>query len=150
MILLYENNTSKNINKNLIEKTIITSLEYENIKNQCEVSVTIVNNTEIQKLNKRFRNIDKATDVLSFPLNDFSKEPLPPVNEMLYLGDIVISIDRAEEQAKEYGHSLARELGFLTAHSMLHLLGYDHMNPIEEKEMFTKQEEILNLMGLRR
>lgn len=115
-----------------------------------EVSVTIVDNEEIRKINNKFRNIDRATDVLSFPLIDFDNESLPDDGSKIYLGDIIISIERAKEQAKEYGHSIDREIGFLTAHSMLHLLGYDHMVPEEEKEMFAKQEEILNNLGLRR
>ena len=75
---------------------------------------------------------------------------MPDDGSKIYLGDIIISIERAKEQAKEYGHSIDREIGFLTAHSMFHLLGYDHMVPEEEKEMFAKQEEILNNLGLRR
>ncbi len=150
MIVLFENNTDRHINRKLIKEVIKTTLDYENILNDCEISITIVDNEEIHRINKKFRNIDTATDVLSFPLIDFNKEKLPDKNIKVYLGDIVISIERAEEQAHEYGHSLNRELGFLTAHSMLHLLGYDHIKPDEEKVMFAKQEEILNMMGLRR
>ncbi len=150
MNVLFENNTNENINKNLIEAVIKATLEYENIQNDCEISVTIVCNEEMHQLNKKFRNIDRATDVLSFPLIDFKKEKLPPKDKKVYLGDIVISIDRAGEQAVEYGHSLQREIGFLTAHSMLHLLGYDHMSKEEETIMFKKQEEILNFLGLER
>lgn len=150
MNILFENNTNENINTGLIENVVRKSLEYEKIPNDCEVSITIVNDNEIHNLNKRFRNIDRPTDVLSFPLINFSKEKLPKSDIKVYLGDIVISIDKAKEQAKEYGHSLSRELGFLTAHSMLHLLGYDHMVPEEEKIMFKKQEDILNLLGLER
>ena len=134
----------------MIEKVISEALRYEGVNDNTEVSVTIVDNEEIRKINNKFRNIDRATDVLSFPLIDFDNESLPDDGSKIYLGDIIISIERAKEQAKEYGHSIDREIGFLTAHSMLHLLGYDHMVPEEEKEMFAKQEEILNNLGLRR
>jgi metalloprotein, YbeY family len=150
MNVLIENNTNEIIDTALIEAVIDTSLRYEQIENNCEISVTIVNNEEIHNLNRKFRNIDRATDVLSFPLIDFKKESLPNKDQYVYLGDIVISIDKAKEQALQYGHSLRREIGFLTAHSMLHLLGYDHMVKEEEIVMFKKQEEILNLLELKR
>ena len=150
MDVLFENNTNEEINYKLIEKVISEALRYEGVNDNTEVSVTIVDNEEIRKINNKFRNIDIATDVLSFPLIDFDNESLPDDGSKIYLGDIIISIERAKEQAKEYGHSIDREIGFLTAHSMLHLLGYDHMVPEEEKEMFAKQEEILNNLGLRR
>ena len=149
MDVLFENNTNEEINYKLIEKVISEALRYEGVNDNTEVSVTIVDNEEIRKINNKFRNIDRATDVLSFPLIDFDNESLPDDGSKIYLGDIIISIERAKEQAKEYGHSIDREIGFLTAHSMLHLLGYDHMVPEEEKEMFAKQEEILNNLGLR-
>ena len=150
MDVLFENNTNEEINYKLIEKVISEALRYEGVNDNTEVSVTIVDNEEIRKINNKFRNIDRATDVLSFPLIDFDNESLPDDGSKIYLGDIIISIESAKEQAKEYGHSIDREIGFLTAHSMLHLLGYDHMVPEEEKEMFAKQEEILNNLGLRR
>ena len=150
MDVLFENNTNEEINYKLIEKVISEALRYEGVNDNTEVSVTIVDNEETRKINNKFRNIDRATDVLSFPLIDFDNESLPDDGSKIYLGDIIISIERAKEQAKEYGHSIDREIGFLTAHSMLHLLGYDHMVPEEEKEMFAKQEEILNNLGLRR
>ncbi len=150
MDVLFENNTNEEINYKLIEKVISEALRYEGVNDNTEVSVTIVDNEEIRKINNKFRNIDRATDVLSFPLIDFDNESLPDDGSKIYLGDIIISIERAKEEAKEYGHSIDREIGFLTAHSMLHLLGYDHMVPEEEKEMFAKQEEILNNLGLRR
>ena len=150
MDVLFENNTNEEINYKLIEKVISEALRYEGVNDNTEVSVTIVDNEEIRKINNKFRNIYRATYVLSFPLIDFDNESLPDDGSKIYLGDIIISIERAKEQAKEYGHSIDREIGFLTAHSMLHLLGYDHMVPEEEKEMFAKQEEILNNLGLRR
>ena len=136
MDVLFENNTKEEVNYKLIENVISEALKYEGVSDNTEISVTIVDNEEIRKINNKFRNIDRATDVLSFPLIDFDNEDLPNDGSKIYLGDIIISIERAKEQANEYGHSLDREVGFLTAHSMLHLLGYDHMVPEEEKVMF--------------
>ena len=150
MDVLFENNTKEEVNYKLIENVISDALKYEGVSDNTEISVTIVDNEEIRKINNKFRNIDRATDVLSFPLIDFDNEDLPNDGSKIYLGDIIISIERAKEQANEYGHSLDREVGFLTAHSMLHLLGYDHMVPEEEKVMFAKQEEILSNLGLKR
>ena len=106
-------------------------------------------NNEIQKLNKEFRNIDKETDVLSFPQLTFEEGEIADINENdeIILGDIVISIDKAKQQSEEYGHTLQREIAFLTVHSMLHLMGYDHMKEQEEKEMIEKQKEILQKAG---
>ncbi len=131
-----------------IEKVINESLLYENIQGKFEISVTIVSNEEMKKINFQHRGLDKTTDVLSFPLIiDFTKID----DKFQYsLGDIIISYDRAIEQSQEYNHSLNREIAFLTAHSMLHLLGYDHMTDSEEKEMFLKQEEILNKLNYKR
>lgn len=150
MDVLFENTTDIKVNEELINSVIAESLRYEGVSDNCEVSVTIVDNDEIHSINLKHRGIDRPTDVLSFPLIDFEKETLPDDGSKIYLGDIIISIEKAEEQAKEYGHSLDREIGFLTAHSMLHLLGYDHMVEDEEKIMFKKQEEILNNLNLRR
>jgi probable rRNA maturation factor len=119
------------------------TLKSENWEGRAEVSVTVVDDDRIKELNSAHRGIDSPTDVLSFPLNDGDD-----IGEEL--GDIVISIERADYQAKEYGHSLDRELAFLTVHSTLHLLGYDHMTEEEEKDMFGRQEKILNSMGLSR
>lgn len=132
------------------------ALEYEDCNFDAEIDVTIVDNDEIREINREHREKDSATDVLSFPMLEFDGE-----NEIdaefdmdggaVVLGDIVISLERAAEQAKEYGHSLKREVGFLTAHSMLHLLGYDHENSEEEaKIMFKKQDEILTGLGITR
>ena len=104
------------------------------------------------EINRQFRSIDRATDVLSFPMLTFAEGEEAEVNENdeIVLGDIIISLERAKEQAEEYGHSLKREIAFLTAHSMLHLLGYDHMEPEEEAEMFRRQKEILLQAGFPR
>ena len=116
--------------------------EYEDVEPR-NVSVLITDNDEIQGLNLEYRQKDAPTDVLSFPL--FDEDGNLDEEE---LGDIVISLERAKAQAEEYNHSLKREVAFLTAHSMLHLLGYDHENG--EQEMYIKQEEILNQLGITR
>ncbi len=133
----------------IIKKAVRTSLEVENFLTECEISVSIVTNEEIQAINREFRNIDKATDVLSFPQLTFEEGEIADVNEKneIVLGDIIISIDKAQQQAEEYEHSLEREVAFLTIHSMLHLMGYDHMEPEEEKEMIQKQKLILQKTG---
>ena len=112
-----------------------------------DVCVLITDAEEIQRLNASYRNIDRVTDVLTFPAWEGDAILCPPDG---YLGDIAICFERAEEQAAEYGHSLERELAFLSVHGALHLLGYDHMQPDEEKKMFAKQDEILNELGYHR
>ena len=112
-----------------------------------DVCVLITDAEEIQRLNASYRNIDRVTDVLTFPAWEGDAILCPPDG---YLGDIAICFERAEEQAKEYGHSLERELAFLSVHGALHLLGYDHMQPDDEKKMFAKQDEILNELGYHR
>lgn len=133
----------------IIKKAVWTSLEVEKFLTECEISVSIVTNEEIQAINREFRNVDKATDVLSFPQLTFEEGEIADVNEKneIVLGDIIISIDKAQQQAEEYEHSLEREVAFLTIHSMLHLMGYDHMEPEEEKEMIQKQKLILQKTG---
>jgi probable rRNA maturation factor len=135
-----------------VKQAAAEALRYENFVEECEISVSIVDNEEIRQINRQFRNIDKATDVLSFPMLTFQEGEQAERNEdgEILLGDIIISLERAREQAAEYGHSLKREIAFLTAHSMLHLLGYDHMTPEEEEEMFRRQKEILLLAGFPR
>lgn len=132
-----------------VKKAAECALKYENFEEECEISVSIVDNEEIRQINRQFRQIDRATDVLSFPMLTFAEGEEPERNENgeILLGDIVLSLEQAERQAAEYGHSLKREVAFLTAHSMLHLLGYDHMEPGEEAEMFRRQEEILLAAG---
>ncbi|MCD8157519.1 MAG: rRNA maturation RNase YbeY [Clostridiales bacterium] len=153
MKLLFENETDFIVSdelKELFNKAVSEALKYENFSENVEIGLTIVSGETIRELNKKFRNIDRETDVLSFPLIDFNEE-LPDFSEHpVPMGDIVISIDRAKQQSIEYNHSLERELGFLTVHSMLHLMGYDHMAEDEEKVMFSKQREILSKMGLER
>lgn len=133
----------------LTRRAVKAALEYEKVGFVPEVSVTYTDNEGIRELNAAHRNIDRPTDVLSFPL--FEREELSEASDGDALGDIVISLEKAREQANEYGHSFEREVAFLTVHSMLHLLGYDHeISEADEKEMFFRQEEILKTMGLLR
>ena len=137
--------------KMLVREAVETTLDFEDFQNHCEVSVTFTDNEGIHELNKKFRGVDKPTDVLSFPLFDFEGETEePPIDEVMSnLGDIVISLEKAKEQAEEFGHSFERETAFLCVHSMLHLLGYDHERSEEEDvEMRSKQSEIMKIMGL--
>jgi probable rRNA maturation factor len=131
--------------KMLIRRAVVATLEYEDFEGDAEVSLTFTDNEGIRVLNAEHRDIDRPTDVLSFPLND------PDCEEWdSQLGDVVISLERAAEQAEEFGHGFSREVAFLTVHSMLHLLGYDHVNSeAEDAEMRRRQREILEGMGLR-
>ncbi|MBR5155766.1 MAG: rRNA maturation RNase YbeY [Clostridia bacterium] len=143
--------------RDLVRLAVKTSLCYMDFPLKSEISLMFVDNEEIRVLNNEHRGIDRATDVLSFPLFEYDEDgeiiedelDFNPEGEML-LGDIVISLERAMEQAEEYGHSFEREIGFLTVHSMLHLFGFDHMTPEDEEEMFDYQREILEEMGLTR
>ena len=136
--------------KMLMRSSIVTSLAYEGFNNDCQVSLTFTDNEGIRRLNSEYRGIDAPTDVLSFPLIDFEGGDEPPAEESeIMLGDIVISLERAEEQAREFGHSVERETAFLCVHSMLHLLGYDHETSEEDdRDMRTRQRVIMELMGL--
>ena len=136
--------------KRLIRLSVEAALAFEGYGNTCEVSVTFTDDAGIRELNKNFRKIDSATDVLSFPLFDFEGSEEPAVDELEnMLGDIVISLERAAAQAEEYGHSFEREVAFLTVHSMLHLLGYDHVNSEEEElDMRRRQTAIMEMLGL--
>ena len=131
--------------KRLLRRAVVATLDYEGFSNECSVSVTFTDNEGIRVLNAEHRDIDRPTDVLSFPLNDPESEEWDS-----QLGDVVISLERAAEQAEEFGHGFSREVAFLTVHSMLHLLGYDHVNSeAEDAEMRRRQREILEGMGLR-
>ena len=135
----------------LIRHTILETLEYEGMENDVEVSVTFVDDEGIRELNKKFRGLDKPTDVLSFPLLDYEGESEEPFFDELChnLGDIVISLERAMVQANEFGHSFEREVAFLTAHSMLHLLGYDHeLSEEDDADMRRRQNDIMECLGL--
>ena len=140
----------------VIELAVKASLAEEDMDESVEISVTLCTNSEISELNKEYMNRDGATDVLSFPQLAFDEDKCIFEDSMTYngdnllLGDIVISLERAKEQAKEYGHSERREVGFLTVHSMLHLLGYDHMEDAEREKMQAKEKKILGAMNLPR
>ena len=136
--------------KILVRRAVEATLKYEGYCNNAEVSVTFTDNKKIQKINNEFRGIDKATDVLSFPLTDYEGSDAPYADELDgSLGDIVISLERAKEQSEEFGHSFEREIAFLTVHSMLHLLGYDHVNSEEEElDMRRRQTAIMEMLGL--
>lgn len=123
--------------------------EQERIEEDAELSVTFVDKNEIQKINRMYRDKDKVTDVISFAFEEDEPE-IVGLDIPRVLGDIIICTDVAEEQANAYGHSFERELGFLALHGFLHLLGYDHMNEEDEKEMFGRQDTILNAYGLTR
>ena len=148
----------------IINKVIIGALDEENFPYECQVSVMLADDARIKEINHRFRYIDNTTDVLSFPMCDF-KAPgdfgvledeladlyyFDPGTGDVMLGDIAISVQKVKSQAEAYGHSEERELGFLIAHSMLHLMGYDHMEAAERELMEEKQRIILNNLGITR
>ena len=131
----------------IIESIINKVLEKECVEN-ASCSIIIVDNSFIHKLNKEYRGIDRVTDVISFALEDDKSIVIP--DGIRLLGDIYISLDKAKEQAEEYGHSLERELCFLAVHGVYHLLGYDHESEEDAKNMFKKQEEVLEYYGITR
>lgn len=145
-----------------VAKTVIEAvLDYENCPYEAEVSLTLTNDEEIHKINLEQRGIDSPTDVLSFPMTEYphpgdfafledADDCFHPESGELLLGDIVISVDRVRAQAQAYGHSELREYAFLIAHSMLHLLGYDHIDPEDGNIMEPKQEEILQQLQITR
>ncbi|EPD54392.1 YbeY/UPF0054 family metalloprotein [Paenisporosarcina sp. HGH0030] len=139
-------------NLELIEKMLHHAAQAEGIEAGSELSVTFVNNEEIQQINHEYRGKNVPTDVISFAMEELGEGEMAIEVEGVprMLGDIIISVERAKEQAVDYGHSEERELGFLAIHGFLHLLGYDHMEAEDEKEMTQKQETILQSFGLRR
>lgn len=135
----------------LIRKCCQAVLKAENFQGDAEVSVSFVSNAEIRQLNRVYRDKDKSTDVLSFPLGENGVYDVNQETGAYLLGDVVISMETAVKQAHIYGHSLEREVGFLTVHSMLHLLGYDHeTSPLEAAKMHEKEEIILESLGISR
>lgn len=141
----------------LIEKAAKLCVKKEGFPYPCEAFITLVDNTDIRDINKEHRGIDKATDVLSFPLIEYvDNKPdivpgdIDPETNRVSLGDIVISVEKAKEQAESFGHTEEREYAFLAVHGMLHLLGFDHETKEQEDVMFSKQEMILIEMGLNR
>ena len=135
----------------IIKKCIETTLREEGIHVPCEINIFVTNNKGIRAINQAYRNIDKETDVLSFPMFQLEagnppqdwEEYLDPETGMCPLGDMAISVERAVAQAKEFGHSTRREIGYLTIHSMLHLLGYDHVDEGEQKAQMRSREEAI-------
>ncbi|MBB6217921.1 putative rRNA maturation factor [Anaerosolibacter carboniphilus] len=150
MEVAIDNRQSKVVYGGELEKLIVNaiemSLKIERMTDDVEVSVSLVDNQEIHQLNQEYRNIDRPTDVLSFPLYDSFENMTPP----FCLGDIVISLEKALEQSKEYNHSFDREVAFLTVHSMFHLMGYDHDTEENTKQMRQKEEEVLQALGILR
>jgi len=132
-----------------VEALLQFAAEEEGITDEAEVAVSFVTSEEIQEINHQYRNKDSVTDVISFALEE-GEDDFEDPSEIRVLGDIIICIERAREQAQDYGHSFERELGFLSLHGLLHLLGYDHMTEEEEKVMFGRQDDILSAYGLTR
>ena len=126
----------------LLESVINEALMVEGLTKDYEVSISFVENSEIRKLNREYRGVDKETDVLSFPMEDEFEISTP------LLGDIIISIEKANEQSVGYGHTLAREIAYLTAHSMFHLMGYDHMNEEDKIVMRGKEKKVMKNLGI--
>lgn len=152
---------SKEYVEQLLTRAVEAALEREEVTVPVEIGLQIISAQEIRQLNAMYRQIDRVTDVLSFPMLEYAAEEkasdtirrcqvagdIDPETGEVCLGDIIICLQRAAEQAMEYGHSIERELAFLSVHSVLHLLGYDHMTEAEEKVMFGKQEEVLVSIG---
>lgn len=133
----------------LIRKACTATLKLEGFDDPAEVSVTLINDETIREMNGKFRNIDASTDVLSFPLGENGVYDVNPETGAKMLGDIVISVEHALSQADLYGHGIEREVAFLTVHSMLHLLGYDHeQGGLQKTIMREKEEKVLDALGL--
>ena len=143
------------IYENIIKKTVKKCFEVENLmESKLYISITLTTPEKIREINKEYRNIDKATDVLSFPM--FEKEEIDSKiknNNFIHedvLGDIVISLEQVEKQAKEYGHSFEREFAYMIVHGFYHLMGYDHIKEEDKKIMRPKEEKVLELLGIKR
>lgn len=155
MVEISYNGIEKESNEEeIINKVVTTVLELEGIKHDLDIYITLTNNEEIHKINKEHRNVDRPTDVLSFPM--YEREEISQLREEKkndmeeILGDIIISIPKIKEQAEEYGHSYERELAYLTTHGMLHLLGYDHMIDEEKVVMREHEEKVLEKLKILR
>ena len=146
-VTIYNETDEEFLYEDIIKEVSNKALETEKVE-KASCSIIIVDNSYIHKLNKEYRGIDRVTDVISFALEDEKSMVIP--DEIRLLGDIYISLDKAKEQAKEYGHSLERELCFLAVHGLYHLLGYDHETEEEAEVMFKKQEEVLKVYGITR
>lgn len=157
MSIILENEYQETIDipyEKIAKEVVEAAIDYVSCPFDCEVNLLLVDNAAIHQINREQRNIDRPTDVLSFPMTEYSSpadftgmedDPMlfDPENGEFLLGDIVVSMDKVKEQAESYGHSREREYAFLIAHSMLHLFGFDHMEEEERKDMEEKQEEIL-------
>ena len=164
MTIEFEKEYDKDLGINyeeIADKVINAALDYEECPYEAEVSLTLVDNNRIHDINKEFRDIDRPTDVLSFPMVEYDDagefaflededDCFNPETGELMLGDIIISLDKVEEQAIAYGHSFTREYAFLIAHSMLHLMGYDHMTDYDASIMEAKQRAILDNLNITR
>ena len=164
MTIEFEKEYDKDLGINyeeIADKVINAALDYEECPYEAEVSLTLVDNNRIHDINKEFRDIDRPTDVLSFPMVEYDDagefaflededDCFNPETGELMLGDIIISLDKVEEQAISYGHSFTREYAFLIAHSMLHLMGYDHMTDDDASIMEAKQRAILDNLNITR
>lgn len=148
--IIYQSDTQKLSDEHeaLLRDTCSAVLDNEQIDTGCEVCISIVGSEIIKELNRDYRNIDEITDVLSFPLGENGEYDTNPESGLLMLGDIVINPDRARSQADSFGHPIEREYAYLTAHSMLHLLGYDHIDPEDKKIMRSKEKEIMKILDL--
>ena len=139
----------------LLEETVSATLKYENVTEPCYVSIAVVDEDEIKEINNEHRGIDSVTDVLSFPVvnltdGSFNENAGDYYEGRLILGDVVLCSKRAKEQSVEFGHSYERELGYLTCHSVLHLIGYDHEDESEREVMRQKEEAVMELLNLKR
>ena len=165
MTIEYEEETTVDFDfdsRQLAETVINAALDHEDFPYEAEVNLTLVDNEQIHRINKEYRQIDRPTDVLSFPMLSYEKagnftfldaesdDDFNPDTGEAMLGDIIISVEKVQEQAKAYGHSEKREFAFLIVHSMLHLFGYDHMTPEDAAIMEPKQKEILEAMNISR
>ncbi len=157
MIEIYYEDIEKINEEELIKVVVDTILREESVVKKIDVYITLTNNDNIQKINAEHRNIDRSTDVLSFPM--FEREEITNLkiededneeHEEMMLGDIIVSVEKVREQAEEYGHSFKRELAYLITHGMLHLLGYDHMIDEEKVVMRKREEEILEILDIKR
>ena len=157
MIEVYYEEIEKIDEESLIRNVVETVLKEEGVKKEVEVYITLTHNDNIRKINAEHRNIDKPTDVLSFPM--FEREEIPMLKKEssseegqveTMLGDIIVSVEKVREQADEYGHSFKRELAYLVTHGMLHLLGYDHMIEQEKVVMRKREEESLAILDIQR
>lgn len=157
MIEVYYEEIEKIDEESLIRNVVETVLKEEGVKKEVEVYITLTHNDNIRKINAEHRNIDKPTDVLSFPM--FEREEISILKKEssfddgqveTMLGDIIVSVEKVREQAEEYGHSFKRELAYLVTHGMLHLLGYDHMIEEEKVVMRKREEEILTILDIQR